>query len=163
MNEVNTKPILDKLTAMLESGQITRRDVDAAIDTAAFGIELKLAEIRKRYVPEREANEDVVYREVTTPRINQAEADQIRIMFNGLQPPKGAVIRFGKAVAKAKAGHVRELKGRLSPEVVASRQLQGRYLALIRQVPKSKRAAFSKMAKEHGREAAVKAMRKESV
>lgn len=40
----------------------------------------------------------------------------------------------------------------------ASRQLQGRYLALVRQIPANRRAQYSKIAKERGREAAIRAM-----
>jgi hypothetical protein len=57
--------------------------------------------------------------------------------------------RAAKAAARKKA---------LSPEQRASRQLQGRYLALVRQIPKSRRANYSRIAKEKGREAAIKEM-----
>jgi len=40
----------------------------------------------------------------------------------------------------------------------ASQQLQGRYLGLIRQIPKTKRGQYQKIAKEKGREAAIKEM-----
>jgi hypothetical protein len=46
----------------------------------------------------------------------------------------------------------------LTPEQLASRQLQGRYLGLIRQIPANKRASYQKTAKERGREAAIKEM-----
>lgn len=46
----------------------------------------------------------------------------------------------------------------LTPEQLASRQLQGRYLGLIRQIPANKRAQYQKTAKEKGREAAIKEM-----
>ncbi|HKR63878.1 MAG TPA: hypothetical protein VJZ00_09110, partial [Thermoanaerobaculia bacterium] len=46
----------------------------------------------------------------------------------------------------------------ITPEQLASRQLQGRYLALVRQFPATKRAQFAKTAKEKGREAAIKEM-----
>lgn len=46
----------------------------------------------------------------------------------------------------------------LSAEQLASRQLQGRYLGLIRQIPASKRGQYQKTAKEKGREAAIKEM-----
>lgn len=46
----------------------------------------------------------------------------------------------------------------LTAEVRASQQLQGKYLALIRQIPASKRGQYQKMAKEKGREAAIKEM-----
>jgi hypothetical protein len=46
----------------------------------------------------------------------------------------------------------------LTPERRASRQLQGRYLGLIRQIPAGKRAQYTKIAKERGREAAIREM-----
>jgi hypothetical protein len=46
----------------------------------------------------------------------------------------------------------------VTPEVLASRQLQGRYLALIRRMPEGKRKKYAKTAKEKGREAAIKEM-----
>lgn len=46
----------------------------------------------------------------------------------------------------------------LTPEQRASRQLQGRYLGLIRQIPATRRAQYAKIAKERGREAAIKEM-----
>ena len=46
----------------------------------------------------------------------------------------------------------------ITPEQLASRQLQGRYLALVRQFPATRRAQFAKTAKEKGREAAIREM-----
>jgi hypothetical protein len=46
----------------------------------------------------------------------------------------------------------------LTPEQRASRQLQGRYLGLIRQIPASRRGQYAKIAKEKGREAAIREM-----
>jgi O6-methylguanine-DNA--protein-cysteine methyltransferase len=47
---------------------------------------------------------------------------------------------------------------KITAEQLASRQLQGRYLGLIRQIPASKRGTYQKIAKEKGREAAIKEM-----
>ncbi len=47
----------------------------------------------------------------------------------------------------------------LSPQQRASRQLQGVYMSMIRQFPKSKRTAIKGLAKEKGREAAVDMMK----
>jgi hypothetical protein len=58
--------------------------------------------------------------------------------------------------APAKRG--RRRRGAITPEQLASRQLQGRYLALVRQFAKSRRAQFAKTAKDKGREAAIKEM-----
>jgi O6-methylguanine-DNA--protein-cysteine methyltransferase len=49
----------------------------------------------------------------------------------------------------------------LTSEQLASRQLQGRYLALVRRIPATKRARFGQIAKEKGREAAIRAMQSE--
>lgn len=51
---------------------------------------------------------------------------------------------------------------RVSAEVMASRKLQGQYIAAIRRVPKSQRAKYAKIAKEEGREKAIAAIRKNS-
>ena len=45
---------------------------------------------------------------------------------------------------------------RVSAEQLPSRKIQGRYLGLIRQVPASPRGHFQKIAKDRGREAAIK-------
>ena len=47
---------------------------------------------------------------------------------------------------------------RITSQQLASRQLQGRYLALVRQIPASRRSMYAKIAKEKGREAAIKEM-----
>jgi hypothetical protein len=44
----------------------------------------------------------------------------------------------------------------ITPEQLASRQLQGRYLGLIRQIPASRRKQYQKTAKQKGREAAIR-------
>lgn len=82
------------------------------------------------------------------------------------RPPGSGTARRGRppASANAEASQGGEAGGRkqrrrrsaITPEQLASRQLQGRYLALIRQVPESRRAQYAKIAKEKGREAAIK-------
>jgi hypothetical protein len=52
----------------------------------------------------------------------------------------------------------RKKSSAITEEQLASRQLQGRYLALVRRFPASKRAQFARTAKERGREAAIKEM-----
>jgi hypothetical protein len=56
-------------------------------------------------------------------------------------------------------GGKRRRRARITPEQLASRQLQGRYLGLIRQIPASRRAQYQKIAKDSGREAAINAMK----
>ena len=69
----------------------------------------------------------------------------------------------GSGVSAPAAGGRRRRRRRssaaLSPEQRASRQLQGQYLGLIRQIPASRRAQYAKIAKEKGREAAIREMR----
>jgi hypothetical protein len=48
----------------------------------------------------------------------------------------------------------------ITRETLVSRQLQGRYLALIRQIPAIKRAQYAKTAKEKGRQAAIDQMKR---
>jgi len=80
---------------------------------------------------------------------------------------RGAAASGGNAAAASAAstggGAKRGRKPRpqrsaITAEQLASRQLQGRYLGLIRQIPASKRAGYQKTAKEKGREAAIKDM-----
>ena len=52
----------------------------------------------------------------------------------------------------------RRRRSRITPEQLASRQLQGRYLALVRQFAASRRPAFARTAKERGREVAIREM-----
>ena len=48
----------------------------------------------------------------------------------------------------------------VSPEVAATRKLQGQYMSLLSQIPKTKRAFYQKIAKAKGREEAIASMRK---
>jgi hypothetical protein len=63
------------------------------------------------------------------------------------------------APAVAAAPVKRRRRARITPEQLASRQLQGRYLGLIRQIPASRRGQYQKIAKDSGREAAINAMK----
>jgi O6-methylguanine-DNA--protein-cysteine methyltransferase len=69
-------------------------------------------------------------------------------------PAANAGAQTSATAAPAKRG--RRRRSAITPEQLASRQLQGRYLGLIRQVPQSKRAQYQKIAKEKGREAAIR-------
>jgi hypothetical protein len=48
----------------------------------------------------------------------------------------------------------------VSPEVAATRKIQGQYISLLNQVPKTKRTFYQKIAKAKGREEAIASMRK---
>lgn len=60
----------------------------------------------------------------------------------------------GRAAKKKRSGKA------VSPEVQKSRQLQGRYLGLLRQVPERERGKFKKIAQNDSREKAVDALAK---
>lgn len=69
-----------------------------------------------------------------------------------------AAASTGAKRRRGRKGGAKKGSANLSPEQRASRQLQGRYLALVRQIPASKRGQYATIAKEKGREAAIKAM-----
>jgi hypothetical protein len=78
----------------------------------------------------------------------------------GRPPASAAAPAAAPAAAAAAAPSKKGGKRRsaITPEQLASRQLQGRYLALIRQIPASRRGQYAKTAKDKGREAAIKDM-----
>ena len=55
-------------------------------------------------------------------------------------------------------GKRRRRRPAVTAEQAASRQLQGRYLALVRQIPASRRSQYAKIAKDRGRETAIREM-----
>jgi len=68
------------------------------------------------------------------------------------------VVGGGRASATRGGGRRRRSSAKLSSQQLASRQLQGRYLGLIRQIPASHRSRYAKIAKDKGREAAIREM-----
>ncbi len=77
---------------------------------------------------------------------------------SGKKAAAAAAAGASPAAAPAAPGK-RRRRARITPEQLASRQLQGRYLGLIRQIPASRRAQYQKIAKDSGREAAINAMK----
>lgn len=67
----------------------------------------------------------------------------------------------GEGLTQRRRRSLKRRKATVSPEITASRKLQGQYLGFIRQIPASQRARFKKMATQEGREKAVAAMRKQ--
>jgi hypothetical protein len=65
----------------------------------------------------------------------------------GASAPSGGAKRRG-----------RKPKTAITAGQLASRQLQGRYLALVRQFPENRRAQYARTAKDKGREAAIQEM-----
>lgn len=69
------------------------------------------------------------------------------------KPAKPA--KAAKTEKTAKIEKTAKRKVVLSPQQRTSRQLQGVYMSLIRQVPKTRRTAYQTLAREKGRQAAV--------
>ncbi|GAC1431192.1 MAG: hypothetical protein NVSMB68_03510 [Thermoanaerobaculia bacterium] len=89
--------------------------------------------------------------------LREATGDAIRGAIEKLTPGK----RRGRPPGSGAAGSaVKRAKRtvKITAEQLASRQLQGRYLGLIRQIPAARRSTYQKIAKERGREAAIKEM-----
>jgi hypothetical protein len=80
----------------------------------------------------------------TAPRAPQA--------WSAASSPAEKAPRARRARAKSKKP--------VDPAVQKSRELQGRYISAIRQVPLNKRAKFAALAKAQGREAAIAAIKK---
>ncbi|SRR5260221_10733168 len=84
------------------------------------------------------------------------------------RPPRSAAavpegwVSSGSPQAAPEAPRRRGRRARkaITPEQLASRKLQGRYLGLIRQIPASRRGQYQRIAKDESREAAIRAMEK---
>jgi hypothetical protein len=76
----------------------------------------------------------------------------------GRPPGSGATAGAAAGATAGSRGGRRRARAAITAEQLASRQLQGRYLGLIRQIPASKRGQYQRTAKEKGREAAIREM-----
>jgi len=86
---------------------------------------------------------------------------EIRKLEERLSALRGGGGRRGRrpgTAAKPAAGGRKRRQRPLTAQQRASRQLQGRYLGLIRQIPASQRGRYAKIAKDKGRESAIKEM-----
>jgi hypothetical protein len=137
---------------------------------AAYVVERLIAERRlslgevSRYVGEMGKEIDELEQRLARLRLAHG-AGAIAAARRGPGRPPGRPGRPAAAAAVAGAVAATVVRRRrrrrqveLTPEQRASRQLQGRYLALVRQFAVSRRPQFSKIAKEKGREAAIKEM-----
>ncbi len=93
------------------------------------------------------------------------EIGELEERLKSLREATGSVIRSAiQAITPGRRGRPsgaaprRRRRARITPEQLASRKLQGRYLGLIRQIPASRRGQYQKIAKDKGREAAIKEM-----
>jgi hypothetical protein len=70
----------------------------------------------------------------------------------------GVGVRLRGPVARAGAAVRRGRRRAITAEQAASRKLQGKYLSLVRQIPATRRSQYAKIAKDRGREAAIREM-----
>jgi hypothetical protein len=137
---------------------------------AAYVLERVLADRRlsaadvDRYIAEM--HEEISSIEARIAQLRDAVVAPVKKLFGGGMPLGGRKGRGGDPpFPKTGAGGdppfpTKKRKKRVSAEVKASRQLQGQYISALRNIPKTKRAPFQRIAKEQGREKAIAAMRK---
>jgi O6-methylguanine-DNA--protein-cysteine methyltransferase len=89
----------------------------------------------------------------------QREIDELESRLHRLrQASGGANARLPIARRVVSALPAKARRRRITAEQRASRVIQGRYLGLIRQIPAGRRGQYQKIAREKGREAAIKEM-----
>jgi len=74
----------------------------------------------------------------------------------GRPPGRPAAAAASPTAAPRRRRGRRRRGAAITAEQLASRKLQGKYLSLIRQIPASRRGQYSRIAKEKGREAAIR-------
>lgn len=119
--------------------------------------------VLQRLIGDRRINRNDVHRYVNDMR---REIGELEERLKSLKEATGGAIRSavraltpgGRRGRPAGAAPARRRRARITPEQLASRKLQGRYLGLIRQIPASRRAQYQRIAKDKGREAAIKEM-----
>jgi hypothetical protein len=90
--------------------------------------------------------------------LREAAGEAIRGAIQALTPGRRRGRPPGSGAKQAAKPRAKRRRARITPEQLASRQLQGRYLGLIRQIPAARRGQYQKIAKDRGREAAIKEM-----
>ena len=116
--------------------------------------------VLQRLIRDRRISSSDVTRYVADMR---REIDELEQRLQSLREASVALVR--KAVRSARPGRPSATAARrprrrraVTAERRASQQLQGRYLGLIRQIPANRRAHYARVAKDRGREAAIKEM-----
>ncbi len=94
----------------------------------------------------------------------EARLARLRVMVDGsvpeVSPPKPAAKQAVESAPAEASGKPRRKRAPMTPERLASMQLQGRYIGMLRKIPESRRGKFAKLAKEEGREVALREMKK---
>ena len=108
--------------------------------------------VLERLVIERRVSASDVARYVNDM---QREIEQLQQRLESLREASGSA---RLSIAKRATAGRRRARPAVSAERKASQMIQGRYLGLIRQIPKTRRAQYQRIAKEKGREAAIREM-----
>lgn len=114
--------------------------------------------VLERLIGDRRVSAGEVARYVNDMR---REIDDLQHRLETLRAASGGALVASRRRGRPPAVPRGRRRGRptaVTAERRASQQLQGRYLGLIRQIPKTKRAQYQKIAKEKGREAAIREM-----
>lgn len=118
--------------------------------------------VLQRLVTDRRVSARDLSRYVSEMHREIADLEQ---RLNALRQASGsaaaATARRGRpagALPVSQGGQSRRRGRAVTAEQRQSRVIQGRYLGLIRQIPASRRGQYQKIAKEKGREAAIKEM-----
>lgn len=99
-------------------------------------------------------------REIADIETRLAELRELGPARGGARRGPGRPAKQPRARRGRPAGSRKRSSKSVSPEVMKSRQLQGRYLGLLRQVPERERGKFKKIAQNDSREKAVEALAK---
>lgn len=129
---------------MLEDRKISQRDVDRYLKSMHSDID----DLERRLDRLREAAGS-----------SAGSSSRTRKRKSGAGKKRGRKKRAAsRKTAKAGSGKKKGKKRNLSPEVKASRALQGRYISNLRSFSGRKKAEFQKIAREQGREEALRQM-----
>ncbi|MBW3563987.1 MAG: hypothetical protein KY459_04620 [Acidobacteria bacterium] len=128
---------------MLEDRKISQRDVDRYLKSMHSDID----DLERRLDRLREAAGS-----------SAGSSSKTRKRRSGTGKKRGRKKRATGKTSKAGSGKKKGKKRNLSPEVKASRALQGRYISNLRRFSGRKKADFQKIAREQGREEALRQM-----
>lgn len=137
--------------------QITAGQASYVLDRLISDRRVKRSEIAK-YISEMQ--NEIGMLEQRLHSLREAAGHVVDNVVALVRPRRGrppAAAKAAVAAGTAGAGRKRR-RAAITAEQKASRVLQGRYLGLIRQIPASRRGQYQRIAKEKGREAAIKEM-----
>ena len=122
----------------------------------------KLTPHQAQYVLSKLIRDRVVSARHVHSSLSQMETEirELENRLEALKTIKGSARGTARPsrAARGRAPRKRRASPNLSPEVRASRALQGKYISTIKQIPKTHRPKFKKIAEAKGREEAIRQM-----